>query len=196
MRLGLILACTHVLFLPPWLHKDIGWQATWPTTAHFKLLVRFYFVTIFTAVGLILRMCGFCFSGMTWHSHLKISMHNSKRTRFYTYTMTPTLSDSLKRHMVFWYAEEGLIYREIHDRTDCSTKLISKVMGSYQTHGLVTNPFSKQTGRPSKINGGDVEYISSLTARCHAVAHFILLTTLTQITNKEPSFTIKYLDDP
>ena len=77
-------------------------------------------------------------------------------------TMTPALSDDLKIRIVSWYFEEGLTYREIRDRANCSIGLISKVMSNYSAHGQVTNPFSKQTGRPTKIQDGDVEYISSL----------------------------------
>ena len=122
-------------------------------------------------------------------------MHNSKRTRFYIYTMTPRLSDNLKMQIVSWYFEEP-IENFIVGQIVLQSLYLKLWVCNYHTHGLVTNPFSNQTGRPTKINGGDVEYISSLTARCHVVAHFILLTTLTQITNKNPSLTIKYLNDP
>jgi transposase len=76
--------------------------------------------------------------------------------------MTPALSDDLKMRIVSWYFEDGLTYREICDRANCSIGLISKVMSNYSVHGRVTNPFSKRTGRPTKIQDGDVEYISSL----------------------------------
>jgi len=76
--------------------------------------------------------------------------------------MTPALSDDLKMRIVSWYFDEHLTYLEIRDRAQCSTGLISKVMSNYRTHGQVTNLFSKRTGRPLKVQDGDIEYISSL----------------------------------
>jgi len=82
-----------------------------------------------TAVCIIPWTRGFYFPGVTWHSYLKRKV---SRARSYTYTMTPALSDDLKTCIVSWYFEEGLTYREIRDRADWSTGLISKVLGNYR----------------------------------------------------------------
>jgi len=72
------------------------------------------------------------------------------------------LSDDLKNRIVRWYYEEELSYREIRDRAECSIGLISKVLQNHRQYGVVTNPFSRRTGRPPNIADGDVEYIASL----------------------------------
>ena len=76
--------------------------------------------------------------------------------------MPVPLSDDLKILIVNWYFEEGLTYREIRDRAQCSIGLISKVLRNYEDFGQVVNPFSKRTGRPPMIEDGDIQYISSL----------------------------------
>lgn len=76
--------------------------------------------------------------------------------------MPASLSDDLKRLIVTWYFEEGLTYREIKDRAQCSIGLVSKVLRNYEDFGQVVNPFRKRTGRPSMIEDGDIKYISSL----------------------------------
>jgi len=76
--------------------------------------------------------------------------------------MTPPISDDLKQLMVGWYFEEGLTYREICERADCSIGLVYKTIRNFREHSQVNNPFTKRTGRPSTIEDGDMEYISTL----------------------------------
>jgi len=76
--------------------------------------------------------------------------------------MPASLSDDLKKLIVTCYFEEGLTYREIKDRAQCSIGLVSKVLHNYEDFGQIINPFSKRTGRPSMIEDRDIKYISSL----------------------------------
>ena len=76
--------------------------------------------------------------------------------------MPVPLSDDLKILIVNWYFEEGLTYREIRDRAQCSIGLISKVLRNHEDFGQVVNSFSKRTGRLPMIEDGDIQYISSL----------------------------------
>jgi len=76
--------------------------------------------------------------------------------------MTPSLSNDLKLRMVAWYFEDGLTYRQICEQANCSIGLVSKVIRNFQEHGEVNNPFAKRTGRPPRLEDGDIEYISAL----------------------------------
>ena len=76
--------------------------------------------------------------------------------------MTPLISDDLKQLIVAWYFEEGLMYREICKRADCSIGLVYKTIHNFREHGQMNNPFTKRTGRPSAIDDSDIEYISAL----------------------------------
>ncbi|TFK62729.1 hypothetical protein BDN72DRAFT_735468, partial [Pluteus cervinus] len=76
--------------------------------------------------------------------------------------MTNQVSEDLKNRIVHWYIEEGRTYRQIRDLSGCSLGLISKTLRNHYAFGVVNNPFSRRSGRPSMVTDDDIRYIISI----------------------------------
>lgn len=72
------------------------------------------------------------------------------------------MSIDLKERIVAWYHEDQYTYRHIAVLANCSIGHISNVLRNYHEYGQVKNPFSRNTGRPSEVNEGNIAYIHSL----------------------------------
>lgn len=76
--------------------------------------------------------------------------------------MAPAISIGLKERIVSWYFNDQMTMKDIAGMANVSIGLVSKVIGTFERYGQVTNPFARRTGRPSLVDQGDLNYLKSI----------------------------------
>jgi transposase len=79
--------------------------------------------------------------------------------------MAPHLSKDLCDHVVKWWMESGMTYRELANLAECSIGTICTILSYYKTYGQSTNPLAERTGWPRLLDQDDRVFIDQLLER-------------------------------